>query len=191
MKWFTSDTHFGHEAILNMGYKRAFENIHVHDEVLIETINSYVGPNDILYHLGDFSWPNPKNILARIKCKDVRLIIGNHDRHVHEFKYASDVDMIKIGEQKVFLSHYPHAYWPSSHYGSFHLYGHMHMQRERTLNDMLGVSRRSMDVGVDQADALFGRYRPFSEVEIMLLLNPRTGHDDLQFYRDLENEQTR
>ena len=45
-----------------------------------------------------------------------------------------------------------------------------------------------MDVGVDVAYDLFGAYRPFSEMEIYDRLAARKGHDDLQFYKDFQEQ---
>ncbi len=86
MIWFTSDTHFGHNNII--GYtNRPFVTAQQMEEVLIHNINSLVAEKDELYHLGDFwfhsngkKWENEVNrILARIKCKKVHLVCGNHD----------------------------------------------------------------------------------------------------------------
>ncbi len=44
-----------------------------------------VKPNDIIYHLGDWSFGGHENIKIfrnRIKCKNIHLILGNHDHHI-------------------------------------------------------------------------------------------------------------
>ena len=45
-----------------------------------------------------------------------------------KFKTAEDVAEVKVGEIKVFLSHYPHAYWPASHHGSFYAFKDVTLQ---------------------------------------------------------------
>ena len=183
---FTADLHLDHENVLAMS-GRLFPNILEHDNHMIAQINRFVPRGDRLFILGDVSWFSVENYLARLHCKDVHLIGGNHDRNKFgaSFKTAEDVTAIKIQGHKVFLSHYPHAYWPSSHHGSFHLYGHCHRQREATL-DAAFPGRRSLDVGVDNALHLLGEYRPFTEDEIVAILGNRPGHDLLPFYADFQ-----
>lgn len=187
---FIADLHLDHEGVLAMS-GRLFPSIHAHDEHMISQVNRFVSKNDRLFILGDVAWHSVENYLDRLVCKDVHLIWGNHDRQNFgkKFKTAEDVTEIKIGpkpnQHKVFLSHYPHAYWPSSHHGSFHLYGHCHRQREATL-DAAFPGRRSLDVGVDNALVLLGEYRPFNENEIIDILSNRPGHDLLSFYADFQ-----
>ena len=80
--------------------------------------------------------------------------------------------------EKVWCSHYPTAFWPQSHYGFYHAYGHIHYCPEREgMMDLAMPRRRSMDVGVDAAKARLGEYEPFSETEFLYLLSQREGHD--------------
>lgn len=83
--WFTSDTHFSHENILNLGDGRPFKDIGQHNEVLLANINAVVHSDDTLIHLGDVALgpfnPEPVGLsyVKRIICRTV-LIPGNHDR---------------------------------------------------------------------------------------------------------------
>lgn len=89
--WFTSDTHFGHRLMAFLrGFSEAQERtgvtdleVQAHDEHIIRTWNSTVAPDDVVWHLGDFSLKNPSSdwykwIAARLNG-DIRLILGNHD----------------------------------------------------------------------------------------------------------------
>jgi calcineurin-like phosphoesterase family protein len=187
---FTADLHLDHENVLEMS-GRLFRNIVEHNDCMIDIINRHVQENDRLYILGDVSWTAIDNYLARLKCKDVHLVWGNHDKQNFgkHFKSHQDVLEIKIGKKpnqiKVFLSHYAHAYWPASHHGAFHLYGHTHRQREETL-DTAFPGRRSIDVGVDNALHILGEYRPFSEYDIVRILGARPGHDLPEFYEEFQ-----
>ena len=51
-------THFSQERAMELS-KRPFKNVREMDWTMIERWNSVVGPNDTVYHLGDFgeSWP--------------------------------------------------------------------------------------------------------------------------------------
>ena len=59
------------------------------DEALIAAINHVVGPEDTLWILGDFAKPpRPRGAAIRayreaIRCRDVRLLWGNHDPRHH------------------------------------------------------------------------------------------------------------
>lgn len=168
---------------------RPFKGIEEMNLEIIEQINSTVSIKDTLYMLGDICW---KSTFAKfrklIKCKDLHLIWGNHDRKSFAqcFKAATDTRMIKLADgEKCFLSHYAHAYWPASHRNAYHVYGHTHTQREETL-DSIWPDRRSMDVGVDNAYEILGVYRPFSEYEIIDILGKRKGHDLPEFYKDFQ-----
>jgi len=188
---FIADLHFDHDGVLEMSNRR-FPNIATHDEHMINQINKYVSINDRIFVLGDVGFHSIENYLKLIVCKDIHLIWGNHDKGSFGkyFRSQQDVLEIKIGPQpdqhKVWLSHYAHAYWPSSHYGAFHLYGHTHGQRERTL-DLVFPGRRSIDVGVDNALYYLGEYRPFSEHDIIKILGPRPGHDPVSFYKEFQS----
>lgn len=88
--WFTSDTHFGHVAIPVYQPNRLTE-FHMADEKdipgmnegLVEQWNSQVGPNDTVWHLGDFAMgqiDRGLEYVARLNGAAIHLILGNHDR---------------------------------------------------------------------------------------------------------------
>lgn len=190
MRHFTSDLHLDHEGVLEMS-GRLFRNIHEHNDWMISQLNRFVSQDDTLFILGDVAWNGVDNYLARLNCKSIHLIYGNHDKNSFgkHFKSHQEVLEIKIGQKpnqhKLWMSHYAHCYWPSSHYGAFHIYGHTHRQREDTL-DLAFPGRRSIDVGVDNALHLLGEYRPFTEVELISILGNRPGHDLVSFYDDFQ-----
>lgn len=153
--WFTGDTHFGHANIIRFS-KRPFSSIEEHDRQLIENWNSVVDSNDDVYFLGDFSYRSKHGAdYYRNKLKgNIFFIQGNHDKEAmkikNRFAWFKEVCYTKINDQKVFLSHYAHRVWPSSHHGTWHLYGHSH----NSLPDI--EEALSIDVGVDAAAARFG-----------------------------------
>ena len=190
--FFTSDTHYAHTNIAGesvsrwqRGY-RDFGSVWEMNESLIEGINKYVKEDDILYHLGDWSFGGIHNIkLFRdsIICQNIHLILGNHDEHIvdkevkfHDssfnpielFSSVQDVLHLEIGKTKIFLSHYSHRVWNGSHKGVIHLYGHSH----GSIPDF----GRSMDVGVDVAYRMFGEYRPFNIEDITRIMDKREIH---------------
>lgn len=208
--WFTSDTHFGHGNIIkycNRPFlappdKEALEGgdfqhrisqtaIYMMNDELIENINTYVKPEDTLWHLGDVLFARKHEYvekaygcMSRINCKNVHLIWGNHDnRYLQDrkgqtiasyFKSVQDMVEIQVNNQRIVLCHYAMAVWNKSHRGSWHLYGHSHAGAENWLDRNL-KGRRSMDVGVDNAYRLFGKYRPISFDEIKTIMDNQTG----------------
>jgi calcineurin-like phosphoesterase family protein len=155
------------------------------NSTLVETFNKHVMPEDVLIHLGDWSFGGIHNIWlfrSQIKCKSIHLILGNHDHHIERNKQLPNymqapakslftsvqyVNTFKHEKDSLFLSHYSHRVWEGSHRGVIHLYGHSHASLE---DKPYG---KSMDVGVDAAYRLFGEYRPFHIDEIKSIMNQR------------------
>ncbi len=166
-KFYVSDTHFGHEAIIGFS-RRPFSSINQMDRVLIETWNSVVTSQDIVYILGDFAFGSADYVASVFHALRGRkiLITGNHDvdgdgRTLPQIadlpwdRPPTPVFETSDEGQQIFLSHYAHRVWPSSHRGSFHFYGHSH----GNVPDV-GLSR---DVGVDVDDVLYTP-RPFTHL---------------------------
>jgi calcineurin-like phosphoesterase family protein len=93
MIWFTSDTHYNHKNICKGVTEwsdadiscRDFQTIEEMNDAIVNSINKYVMENDILYHLGDWSFGGINSIWEfrkQIKCKNIHLILGNHDEHI-------------------------------------------------------------------------------------------------------------
>lgn len=186
MKYFTADLHLDHAKVLVGERGRCFPTIEQWSAHILAEINRVVRRQDTLYVLGDFAFKRPDLWRSQIKCGDVWLIIGNHDPAQVQLDAAFGKGKARLTyethalDQPCFLSHYAHAFWPKSHRGSIHLYGHNHGQREETLDEWM-PQRRSQDVCPEMAHRLLGEWRPFSEVEIQWLMQ-RTGHDELEFY---------
>jgi calcineurin-like phosphoesterase family protein len=181
--WFTSDSHYGHTNIAGpkvsawKGGYRNFNSVQEMNDALIKNINNVVGEDDILYHLGDWSFGGVHNIYYFRKsliCKNIHLMLGNHDQHItnkdikfHDtsfnpmdlFESVQNVFTGKIGSREFHLSHYSHQVWPGSHKGVIHLFGHSH-------NSLKGIGR-SMDVGVDTHP----EFRPYHINEIFKIMD--------------------
>ena len=81
MRFFTSDTHFGHANIIRYS-NRPFRDVSHMNEMLIKNWNDTVGPDDIVYHLGDVAlgpWVEWEGIFRRLNGI-IRLVVGNHER---------------------------------------------------------------------------------------------------------------
>ncbi|MCI0701166.1 MAG: metallophosphoesterase [Planctomycetia bacterium] len=189
--WFTADTHFGHGNIIKY-CQRPFlssrerdiirndpraklrlsdETVTRHDEALLEAINSRVAEDDYLWILGDFCWgglTEARYYRDRIRCKNVSLVWGNHDRWeiAPVFTETTEQRMIRVEGQEIWLNHYPMRSWNKAFHGSWHFYGHVHgrLQREDERNPAMLVK----DLGVDACD-----YRPWSFSELADYMAPR------------------
>lgn len=156
MIWFTADTHFRHANIIRH-CDRPFDSVDEMDEVLLRNISECVRPDDTLYHLGDFSMGGRgvDEIRPRIKCRNLVLILGNHDPHSSDgtpkpafaghFGNVAMIIQLKVQIAKethlIVLCHYAMRTWPRSHQGSWHLHGHSH--------GTLPPAPGALDVGVD------------------------------------------
>jgi len=133
--YFTSDLHLNHANIIKYN-NRPFVNVVEMNKQLITNINSVVKSNDELYILGDFAFAQKRQTneyLDDIQCKNVFLIKGNHD------SFLKDRDTVELNFKGIYqyyelnyngisfiLFHYPIAVWNKKHFGSIHLYGHVH-----------------------------------------------------------------
>ena len=179
--YITSDTHFFHTNIAGpsvsswkSGY-RNFSSVEEMNETLYENINSLVKENDILYHIGDWSFGGKDKIplsRSRINSRQVHLCLGNHDSNIKKnkdlqqlFSSCSNELRVKCGSRHFFLNHYAHKVWENSSSGIIHCYGHSHASLPDDLNSL------SMDVGVDTC--LFGhkQYTPYHIEEIIHIMD--------------------
>lgn len=183
--WFTSDLHFYHKNICRgtsgWGAKentRNFDSVEEMSDSIINTINSKVLYGDKLFILGDILFGNKiylPNLLDRIVCDDITLILGNHDGYIQKnddyIKLFSGgvYDMLHLEINKninIILSHYSQRVWMGSHKGFIHLYGHSH----GSLPDF----GKSMDVGIDSIFNRFGEYAPLSLEQILEMMNDKS-----------------
>ncbi|KQS74305.1 hypothetical protein ASG25_21145 [Rhizobium sp. Leaf384] len=169
-KFYISDTHFGHTNILAM-QPRHFASIEQHDELLVQSWNSVVGDDDIVYHLGDFAMALHERadyvryVFSRLRGRK-HLIVGNHDvdsrGDVHETLLSLDWERPPTGFRftddgglRVVMSHYAQRAWQGHLRGAVHFYGHAHGHLAP-----YGLSR---DVGVDMSDVAYTP-RTFAEL---------------------------
>jgi calcineurin-like phosphoesterase family protein len=161
--FFTSDQHLSHRNVIKY-VNRPFKNVDEMNEAIIERWNNTVGPNDVVFNLGDVAFEKDEAkrdwMLSRMNGEK-HLIWGNHDKGLkhgwqRNFKSVADMRVIHVppeanagyvghrgGGQRIVLCHYAMRVWDQSHYGTWQLYGHSH----GSLPDDKGML--SCDVGVD------------------------------------------
>lgn len=181
--WITSDTHFGHTNIcrgitnwrmpdgsIPVKQTRDFETIEKMNSAIVNNINSVVGQDDILIHLGDWSFGGFENIEIfrnRIVCQEIHLVLGNHDHHIERNRqncqslFASVQDFLRMEYlgHTYEMMHYPITSWNNLRKGRIHLHGHCHLPHHAKIS-----GGRRMDVGMDGSP----EFRPYDfEHEIL------------------------
>ena len=142
MDFITSDTHFLHANSLNFEgcalRKSLYKNEGEMNEGIIRQWNSQAKPGDTIFVLGDIACATDKKIthnlpgiLERLNGHII-LVRGNHDTYTTQKIMAEHGHIVcdyyeyKIDKNLICMSHYLHAAWNRSRYGSVHLFGHHH-----------------------------------------------------------------
>jgi calcineurin-like phosphoesterase family protein len=165
--YFTSDTHYMHKNICRGttswsnadGFCRDFDTLDQMNDRIVNGINLVVGQDDILFHLGDWSFGGFEMIEQfrnRINCRNIHIILGNHDHHIERDRegirqlFTSVNQYLELEvkgkdwEQNYVLMHYPIISWNKMNDGVIHLHGHVHLSADRRIG-----KGKTMDVGVD------------------------------------------
>ena len=148
----TSDTHFGHDREFLWG-PRGFTNYVDHDTAVIKNWNSVVGPDDIVYHLGDVMLGDNAygmNCLRQLNGT-IYIIPGNHDTstRIKLYKTLENIHVLESGipgleaaaatfkykKYNFYLSHHPTmtSNLEKAPYLKMHLinlFGHTHQQNK-------------------------------------------------------------
>mgnify|MGYP001616373959 CR=1 FL=1 len=135
--WITSDTHFFHKNIIKY-CGRPFKNYKEMNEKLISNWNAKVAKEDLVIHLGDFSFGNKEKIMAIRKRLNgtIILIRGSHDHKIVKGMGFIIVNgNLQIG--KHIFSHEPLENIPK---GLVNIHGHIH-QRESYLGKNVSVEK--------------------------------------------------
>jgi len=155
------------------------------NETIINNINSIVGEDDILWHLGDVGWfrdyADAKRWRDRINCRTIYLIWGNHDedfiRPLFTKVWGRTGEYVALNRkfqgQEVILSHFSLAVWDKQHHGSWCLYGHSHGAHEKWKSEHMPEAK-SFDVGVD-----CWNFKPLSFTQIRSIMSKKgSGHGE-------------
>jgi calcineurin-like phosphoesterase family protein len=186
--WVFSDPHYGHKNIcrgvtawrtmegeIPVDQTRDFNSLEDMNNAIVNNINEVVGQDDIAICLGDWSFggfEKIKEFWDRIFCKNIHLILGNHDHHIDRnrdgvrglFKSVSHYETLKVGQFEFRLMHYPISSWDGLNKGVMHLHGHCHLPTHMRF----GKGQR-MDVGMDGHP----EFRPYN---LMTEIVPQLRH---------------
>jgi calcineurin-like phosphoesterase family protein len=168
--WFTSDTHYNHANICSSTTKwtnpvtiREFKTLEHMNSHLVGNINEVVGQDDILFHLGDWSFGGFESIEQfrnQIVCQNIHIVIGNHDHHIENNRgncqnlFSSVNKYVELNvkwpvgpemyDANFVLMHFPIASWNNMARGAIHLHGHVHFNPNVRLQE-----GKMMDVGCE------------------------------------------
>lgn len=130
-RWIIADTHFNHRNIIEYCH-RPFLTVEEMNEVLIYNWNCRVSPQDIVYHLGDFSMNSDKEFVSEIIRRlngRIILIMGNHDQKPHKwyidcgFENTTRKPMI-VDDNIILMHEPPKEQLISDKY--YYVFGHVH-----------------------------------------------------------------
>jgi calcineurin-like phosphoesterase family protein len=151
------------------------------NDTIVNNINTMVGQDDVLVHLGDWTFSGFESIgdfRNRIVCKNIYLILGNHDHHIERnknniqdiFVKTSHYELLNVLDEDsddleygFVLSHFPIVSWHDMNKGRFHVFGHVHLPSHKKL-----MPGKAMDVGMDG-----NNLRPYEMKEVISLLEGR------------------
>lgn len=188
----TSDSHHSHKNICRgtstwdrvEDKTRDFKTIDEMNEAIVNGINSMVGENDLLLHLGDWSFGGIENVFKfrnQIICKNIHILPGNHDHFINSKNseinslFASinrgiiNLRVIRnLGSSvekytPMVLSHFPIMSWENLSKGHIHLHGHVHLNKQNR-----HICGKMLDVGVDGNDM-----KPHKLDDIIQIMNTR------------------
>ena len=201
--WFTSDTHYSHTNIIKY-CARPYATIEEMNEDLVNRWNSVIGPDDHVYHLGDFAFGSvdkwnwclePGRLNGHI-----HLILGNHDperifrvgTNIERFDEICFQKVLIIEGWTVYLNHFPFASFSNNFdHKVIQLLGHIHSGPTGIGCVMLNgntLQWNQYDVGVDN-----NNYTPISWAEVKAKMNldeyeNRGLEEAMEKMKDFENK---
>jgi len=191
MDWYSSDWHIGHNNCIRYS-GRPFKTVEEMDKTILENMLGACKKGDNMFFLGDLSFDknNVFGILKAFKDKKVNFnwIVGNHDNKLKPEQYAQYCTSIGIYKtvkrdgQKIFLSHNPHLTWDSSHYNSFHLYGHVH-----NFSPEHAEVERRMDGKAFNVNCEFNNYMPYNHDDILEIMSKKPDNWDFTLLQIKKN----
>lgn len=166
--WITSDTHYSHKNIcrgvtnwrLPNGdipevQTRPFDTVEKMNSAIVNNINECVGQDDVLIHLGDWSFGGFETIEEfhnRLICKNIHLVLGNHDHHIDRnrqnirnlFTSVNWFEQFEYQGETLECCHYPISSWNGLRKGRIHFHGHCHLPYNKKV-----TNGRRIDIGMD------------------------------------------
>jgi len=189
--WITADTHYSHKNIcrgvtdwrnpdgtIPIANTRDFPTVDKMNDIMVNNINNVVMQDDVLIHLGDWSFAGFDSIREfwnRLVCKNIYLFLGNHDHHIKKNRNGIRELFVSVDKEeedynfdgyRIHLHHYPITSWKDIKEGTIHLHGHTHLMGDNKFG-----KGKKMDVGIDGHP----EFRPYNlKYEVIPLMNKRS-----------------
>ena len=156
------------------------------NRTIIDNWNSVVGKDNLVYHLGDFTFGKDNYMFDMVFDKlngKIVLIEGNHDqltrKNKHKFyAYYDQYHEIKINGVDITLCHYPLLTWNKKHHNAIMLHGHCHYNLPVTRKEGKELGK-ILDVGVDG-----NNFMPYSFNDIMTIMDKKPMGVDNVLFKD-------
>ena len=166
--FFTSDHHFGHGGARGL-FRRPFATTAAMDAAMVARWNEVVGPDDEVWHLGDFAVRQSEARMGELLDAlpgAKHLIVGNNDgaatAGLTQWASVQHYAELEVEGTWLILCHYPLRTWNRIGRGALNLHGHSHGR--------LAPLPRQVDVGVDCWD-----FRPITLAAIRGRLRRRAA----------------
>ena len=191
--FFTSDTHFDNANIIRY-CNRPWNTVEEMNEGLVERWNAKVGPDDTVFHLGDFcfagsaEWKKWRNKLNG----HIILVRGNHDRKMSSsmeglFDAVFSQLQLTIDGRSVYLNHYPFltygGCWRNEKDAVWQLFGHVHSgvlsSEGKDIGKLNMLFPYQYDVGVDN-----NNFTPISWEDVKIRIK-----NNIEFLNDGRREE--
>jgi calcineurin-like phosphoesterase family protein len=176
MKYIISDTHFGHDNIIEYT-ERPFDSVTEMNTTLVKNWNNKVDEEDTVIHLGDVRHhPDPQSTawwLNKLNG-EILLVRGNHDNDVGQNAPVNAVRSatLKHGRYEFYLEHQPVGF------SGWQLHGHAH-NNDLTNYPFINRSRKTVNLSVE----LIG-YEPLAMDRLVQILDKRQRHTTIGDYAD-------
>lgn len=181
--FWTSDTHFGHTNIIKY-CQRPFENVDEMNQKMIENWNNVVGPDDVVFHLGDVGFGSVRSIVDILQQLNGHkyLILGNHDWSTIKgdkagafrncFEDCTQQMKVRVDGRVIWMNHFPFLTFENMYNGmdaAWQLFGHVHSGKHQTtgldINRLQYLYPNQYDVGVDN-----NNYTPVSYDQVKSII---------------------
>lgn len=169
MYYYISDTHFGHQNVLQFD-RRPFADTEEMERTIIENWNSKVTDDDDVWIIGDFCYRSdktPSYYLKQLKGHK-HLLTGNHDKATLEDEtacsYLESIEKmchVKDGNHHICLCHFPIAEWSGKQRGTYHIYGHVHSRVTEAAQFMMNTEHAF------NAGCMINHYEPVTLPEVI------------------------
>jgi calcineurin-like phosphoesterase family protein len=129
----TGNMQFGRASIISK-LKRPFSSLEEMHSELVSRWNSVVGPNDVVYHCGNFAWdPETAETFLRMLNGRIYLVPGENDHAILDLTANRSMPknsvvinrIVELDEAEAVLTYWPLAAWPKQGKNYYNIHGFM------------------------------------------------------------------